>query len=68
MKWAKESFLRRNQRAGSSKKWSEALFPFIWGAMNFKKKIPGRIETKPEVEFGFLEVVILKIPWDGLSC
>lgn len=31
-------------------------------------KIPGRTETKPEIEFGFLEVVILKISWDGLSC
>lgn len=31
-------------------------------------EIPGRTETKPEIEFGFLEIVILKISWDGLSC
>lgn len=32
-------------------------------------KIPGRAETKiPEIEFGFLEEVILKISRDGLSC
>lgn len=41
---------------------------FLSSGRNVLFKIPGRTETKPEIEFGFLEVVILKISWDGLSC
>lgn len=41
---------------------------FLSSGRNVLFKIPGRTETKPEIEFDFLEVVILKISWDGLSC
>lgn len=41
---------------------------FLSSGRNVLFKIPGRTETKPVIEFGFLEVVILKISWDGLSC
>lgn len=41
---------------------------FLSSGRNVLFKIPGRTETKPEIELGFSEVVILKISWDGLSC
>lgn len=51
----------------SSKKWGGSTL-FLSSGSNVLFKIPGRTDTKPEIEFGFLEVVILKISWDGLSC
>lgn len=52
----------------SSKKWGGEHSLSLSSGRNVLFKIPGRTETKPEIEFGFLEVVILKISWDGLSC